>query len=131
VSVNPSTHDPQSSGSSEGLTVCPNSPDELRRILEEAFHYRGDVTLHLQSGERVLGYLFNRDFEGEVTYAQMFVVGLNGPRQIPCSEIVAISFTGEDTASGNDWEAWARKKESDRRVEADRVEAAARARGHL
>jgi hypothetical protein len=129
--VNQSTHDPQSSGSSEGLTFRPNSPDELRRILEEAFHYRGDVTLHLQSGERVQGYLFNRDFAGEIPYAQMFVERLNGPRQIPCSEIVAISFTGEDTASGNDWEAWARKKESDRQAESARLEAAARARGHL
>ena len=129
--MNQSTHDPHSSGSSEGLTVRPASPDELRRILEEAFHYRGDVTLHLQTGERVLGYLFNRDFEAEAPYVQMFVEGLNGPRQIPCSEIAAINFTGEDTASGKDWEAWARKKESDRRTESTRLEAAARARGHL
>jgi len=129
--VNQSTHDPQSSGSSEGLTFRPNSPDELRRILEEAFHYRGDVTLHLQSGARVDGYLFNRDFGGDVPHAQMLVEGLNAPRQIPCSEIVAISFTGEDTASGNDWEAWARKKESDRQAESACLEAAARARGHL
>jgi hypothetical protein len=131
VSVNQSTHDSPFSGSSEGLTVRPTSPDELRRILEEAFHYRGDVTLLLKTGERVLGYLFNRNFGGEAPYAQMFVEGLNGPRQILCSEIAAISFTGEDTASGNDWEAWARKKESDRRAESARLEAAARARGHL
>jgi len=129
--VNQSTHDPQSSGPSEGLTVRPNSPDEFRRILEEGFHYRGDVTLRLQSGERVEGYLFNRDFGGEIPYVQMFIEGLKGPRQIPCSEIVAISFTGEDTASGNDWEAWARKKKSDRQAESARLEAAARARGHL
>jgi hypothetical protein len=129
--MNQNTHDPQSSGSSEGLIVRPTSPDELRRILEEALHYRGDVTLDLQSGERVEGYLFNRDFGGEAPYAQMFVEGLNGPRQIPCSEIVAISFTGEDTASGNDWEAWATKKKSDRQTESARLEAAARARGHL
>jgi hypothetical protein len=76
-------------------------------------------------------YIFNRDFGGEVPYAQMLVEGLNGPRQIPCSEIVAISFTGADAASGNDWEAWARKKESDRQAESARLEAAARARGHL
>jgi hypothetical protein len=61
----------------------------------------------------------------------MFVEGLNAPRQIPCSEIVAISFSGEDTASGNDWEAWARKKETDRHAESARLKAAARARGHL
>ena len=129
--MNQSTHDSPSSGSPKGRTFRPNSPDEIRRVLEEAFHYRGDVTLLLQSGERVQGYLFNRDFGGEVPYVEVFVEGLNGPRQILCSETVAISFTGEDTASGNDWEAWARKKESDRQAESARLEAAARARGHL
>ena len=129
--MNQSTHDPQSSGSSEGRTFRPTSLDELRGILEEAFHYRGDVTLHLRSGARVQGYLFNRDFGGDVPHAQMFVEGMNAPREIPCSEIVAISFSGEDTASGNDWEAWARKKESERQAEAARLEAAARTRGHL
>ena len=129
--MNQSTHDPQSSGSSEGHTFRPNSPDELRRILEEAFHYRGDVTLHLRSSEHIQGYLFNRDFESKAPSVQVFLQGLNAPRDIPISEIIAISFTGEDTASGNDWEAWARKKESDRQAEAARLEAAARARGHL
>ena len=46
-------------------------------------------------------------------------------------EIVAISFTGEDTASGKSWEAWVAKKESQRKAEAEQVAHAARARGHL
>src|ERR1700687_5950006 len=33
---------------------------ELRRALEQAFDYRGDVTLTLRSGESVVGYLFDR-----------------------------------------------------------------------
>jgi len=47
------------------------------------------------------------------------------------SEIASIAFTGEDTANGKSWEAWVSKKESERKAEAERVAADARARGHL
>jgi hypothetical protein len=129
--VIPGTHDPQSPRSTEGLTSRPNTPAETCRLIEEALHYRGDVTLLLQSGERIEGYLFNRQSEGESPFLQMFIEGQSAPRHILYSEIVAVSFSGEDTASGKDWEAWVRKKESERRVESARVEAAARARGDL
>ena len=36
--------------------------DRLRSEVEEAFHYRGDVTVTLQSGEALVGFLFNREF---------------------------------------------------------------------
>ncbi len=42
-----------------------------------------------------------------------------------------IAFTGEDTANGKSWEEWVSKKESERRVEAAKVEADARSRGYL
>ncbi|MCZ6780213.1 MAG: hypothetical protein O7C73_01055 [Nitrospirae bacterium] len=45
--------------------------------------------------------------------------------------MVSIAFTGEDTASGKSWEAWAAKKESERCAEAQKVAEAASARGHL
>jgi hypothetical protein len=61
----------------------------------------------------------------------MYITGLSVPRPILYSDVVAVQFSGEDTASGKDWEAWAKKKESERQSEALRIEAAARARGHL
>ena len=33
---------------------------ELRAALEQAFDYRGDVTITLKSGETVVGYVFDR-----------------------------------------------------------------------
>ena len=33
---------------------------ELRTALEQAFDYRGDVTLTLKSGEMVVGYVYDR-----------------------------------------------------------------------
>jgi hypothetical protein len=117
--------------SPEHLMVRPQTQAELCRAIEEAFHFRGDVALHLHSGEYVQGYLFNRDVDAECPHLHMYIEGHSAPRRILYSEVLAIHFTGDDTASGKDWEAWAKKKESERQAEALRVEAAARARGHL
>jgi hypothetical protein len=117
--------------SSEHLMIRPETPAELFRVIEEAFHFRGDVALHLQSGECVEGYLFNRDVGAERPHLEMYIKGRSVPRPILYSDVVAVRFSGEDTASGKDWEAWAKKKESERRDEALLAEAAARARGHL
>jgi len=114
----------------EGRTFRPASPAETAEAIEQAFDYRGDVTLTLVSGETVAGYIFNRETAGPRPVLHMFPAS-GGSRAIPYAEVAAIAFTGEDTASGKSWEAWATKKESDRRAESQRVEAEARARGHL
>ena len=113
------------------MTVRPRSAEELAHVIDQAFHYRGDVTLHLASGEQVQGYVCNREPEAPCPLLHVFVKGENNPRRIFYRDIVTISFTGEDTAIGKDWEAWRDKKDSERHSEAARSEAAARARGHL
>jgi hypothetical protein len=115
----------------------PASEQELAEAIELAFDYRGDVRLRLRHGETVEGYLFNRVNTGtpsDVPYVEIFPVdrGARRPaRTIPYDQIEEIEFSGEDTANGKSWEVWAAKKETQRQVEAARVEAEARARGHL
>lgn len=116
--------------SPEGRTFRPASPVETAKAIEQAFDYRGDVTLTLVSGETVVGYIYNRESAGSCPVLHMFPSS-GGTRTISYANVTAIAFTGEDTASGKSWEAWATKKESDRRAESQRVEAEARARGHL
>jgi len=99
--------------------------------VEFAFDYRGDVTLELTSGEKVEGYIFNRKSSTSPPFLELFPKGQPGELKIPYADIVAIAFTGEDTASGKSWEAWVRKKESERTAEAARIAAEAQARGHL
>ncbi len=111
--------------------VRPQRQAELSRLIEEAFHYRGDVALHLQSGECVEGYLFNRDVDVDSPCLHMYIKGQSAPRPILYADVVAVQLSGEDTASGKDWEAWAKKKVPERQEESRRVEAEARARGHL
>ncbi|MDH4237827.1 MAG: hypothetical protein OEV17_11335 [Nitrospira sp.] len=124
-------HDSSVSGSPEGRVFRPASEAELAQAVELALDYRGDVTLELTSGEFVVGYLFNRQTKGAALSIEFFPEDSPAPRVIPCSAIAAIAFTGEDTASGKSWEAWASKKESERRADAQRVEEDARARGLL
>lgn len=115
----------------EGRVFRPASLAELAESVELAFDYRGDVTLHLKSGESLTGYVFNREAAGATPYLELFPRGRPDIRKVLYAEVLTIAFTGEDTASGKSWEAWIAKKESERRAEAARIEADAKARGHL
>jgi hypothetical protein len=114
----------------EGRVFRPATPAELAEAVELAFDYRGDVTLELKSGERIVGYLFNREAAGPRPMLQLFPQS-GGMKEVLYADVASIAFSGEDTASGKSWEAWAAKKESERLAEAARAEADARARGHL
>ena len=85
--------------------------DDLRAALEEAFDYRGDVTITRKDGSRVEGYVFDR--RSGATLADSVVRVLpqygSGKVAIPYSDIAGLAFTGRDTAAGKSWEAWVRK----------------------
>ena len=109
----------------------PHSFTDLAEAVDLAFDYRGDVTLELASGETLSCYLFNRERSGGEPCIEVFMANEAAARVIPYSQISAISFTGQDTASGKSWEAWVSKKESQRFAEAAQIAEEARARGHL
>jgi len=125
------SHEAGGSGSLEGRVFRPVSLAETAEAIDLAFDYRGDVTLELRAGESLKGYIYNRLATGSQPVLEIFPADSLDSRKIPYAEIVSIAFTGADTANGNSWEAWALKKDSERRAEADRVEADARARGLL
>jgi hypothetical protein len=84
---------------------------ELRAALEEAFDYRGDVTLTLKSGATVVGYVYDRRKGRSLTDSCVRLLPQEGGarREIAYSEIAALAFTGRDTAAGKSWEAWVKK----------------------
>jgi hypothetical protein len=123
-------HTPES-GTLEGREFRPATPAELADAIEQAFDYRGNVTLELRSGVMIEGYLFNRSASDPCPFVQVFPKSETGERIIPYADIVAVTLSGKDTASGKSWEAWVNKKESQRRAEADQTVADVRARGHL
>ena len=124
-------HHESESQSLQGRVFRPETPADLAEAIEHAFDYRGDVALCLRTGDVVHGYIFNRHLSSDPPYLEIFSEGQADPRKIHYPEIQELRFSGEDTASGKSWEMWVTKKETQRLVEASRVEAEARARGHL
>jgi transcriptional antiterminator Rof (Rho-off) len=124
-------HTIDSASSLEGREFKPVSLEETIESVELAFDYRGDVTLTLQSGESVTGYIFNRQTLTDGSYLELFSADRPDAWRISYLDIATIAFTGEDTANGKSWETWVSKKESERQAEAARVEADARTRGYL
>ncbi len=84
---------------------------ELRAALEQAFDYRGDVTMTLKSGESVVGYVFDRRLGKSLAESCVRVLPQESSRKrdISYAEIAALAFTGRDTAAGKSWEAWVKK----------------------
>jgi hypothetical protein len=85
--------------------------EELKEGLDRAFGYRGDVTLSLQDGSQVDGYVF--DARPAATLAESVVRLIlkegGAKRSIPYNHVKGIAFSGRDTAAGKTWEAWVRK----------------------
>jgi hypothetical protein len=84
---------------------------ELRDALEQAFDYRGDVTITRKDGSRVEGYIFDRRSGATLAESLVRLIPQNSTEKIAIaySDIAALAFTGRDTAAGKSWEAWVRK----------------------
>ncbi len=122
------THKP---GSIEGSTMECGDAAARRNALQNAFDYRGDVTLDLQDGSHLVGFVFLYNESGD--QIQLFVPqGKDSvPQTIPASRVVRVRFTGEDTAFGKSWDDWTAKAEKERQKEAERLAKEAVARGEL
>jgi hopanoid biosynthesis associated radical SAM protein HpnH len=80
--------------------------EQLAEGLEQAFDYRGDVTVGLKNGETIEGYIFDRDPEGST----MRIFTRSGERfTVKYGDVARVSFSGRDMADGRSWEAWVRK----------------------
>lgn len=92
----------------EGWVPALAGEDDLRRALEKAFDYRGDVTLTLRSGERIEAFIFNR-LPGSTlaeSYVQYFTPSAAEKRRVSYAEIARLEFSGKDRAAGKHWEDW-------------------------
>jgi len=121
---------PHRHASLEGAVFTFQSEADRVEGIDKAFDYRGDVSITLRN-EQVEGYIFNRDAKAIPPRIEVFIKGSDQPRVIPYADIMAIAFTGKDTADGKSWDAWVSKKEHERQAEADRIKAEAEAQGHL
>jgi hypothetical protein len=95
----------------EGWVPDLATESDLRSALEEAFDYRGDVTITRKDGTRVEGYVFDRRKGDTLANSVVRLIPQSSAQKIAISysDIAALAFTGRDTAAGRSWEAWVRK----------------------
>lgn len=95
----------------QGLVPDLATPQDLQAALEQAFDYRGDVSITRKDGTTVEGYIFDR--RTGKSLADSFVRLLpkaGGSRlSVAYSDIAGLAFTGRDMAAGKSWESWVRQ----------------------
>ena len=105
---------PPRGGSLEGWLAEATDASGLGEIVEKAFDYRGDVTVVTRDGGRQVGYLFNRNRDVSHPFVQMLPTAGGAVESILYADILSITFTGKDTASGKSYAAWRKRKEAER-----------------
>ena len=95
----------------EGAILAGGSEPEIRKAVEAAFDYRGDVTIKLKDGRSVEGYVFDRRASSPnlADCSARIVDKTGGKTRLAFSEITEIAFTGKDTAAGKSFETWVKK----------------------
>jgi hypothetical protein len=96
----------------EGWSSGPVHGQALAEVVEQAFDYRGDVTIVTRDGSRRVGYVFNRRRDVSAPFLQIFPAAGGEPEAIAYADIRSIAFTGRDTAAGNSYAAWLQRKQA-------------------
>jgi hypothetical protein len=95
----------------QGLARELASADDLRQALEQAFDYRGDVTITRRDGSKAEGYIFDRRSGTSLTDSFVRLLPKDGGGKISISfaDVAGLEFTGRDMAAGKNWENWVRQ----------------------
>jgi hypothetical protein len=96
------------------------TPEELRAAIEEAFDYRGDVSMKLADGSEVVGYIFNRIVEGvSEPYLEYYPRNEEQPKRVLLKDLKGLALTGADAAAGRSWETWTKKYQEKKKAQAE------------
>lgn len=95
----------------EGQRFRLANAEDRKKVIELAFDYRGDVSLELRSGERIEGYIFDRNRQSPSPYLKLFPKEQPGIIEVRYDDVVSIVFSGEDTAFGRSWDEWIKKNQ--------------------
>jgi hypothetical protein len=92
----------------EGAIPTLATDDEIRAALENAFDYRGDVTITTKTGEVIEAYIFNRHTGPTLadSWVQYFTPKATDKRKLSYADVARLEFTGKDRAAGKHWEDW-------------------------
>ena len=95
----------------EGWVPDLATEQEIRAALEQAFDYRGDVTITRKDGSKLEGYIFDRVSGADLnsSFVRLLPSDSNQRVKISYADIAALAFSGRDPAAGKSWDAWVRK----------------------
>jgi len=77
--------------------------------VEQAFDYRGDVTIETVDNRSITGYVFDRQCPASGAYLRLMLPDSAQRVTIKYDEIVTLTFSGKDNAEGKSWEAWVKR----------------------
>ena len=97
-------------GAAIDLTAVPVA--ERKRAFDEAFDYRGDVTLTFTDGSAIECYIFDRRAGASLADSFVRVMPTAGGDKLTIAyeRIARLEFTGKDTAAGQRWEHGVRRQ---------------------
>jgi hypothetical protein len=92
----------------EGSIPSLASEEELRAALEQAFDYRGDVSITRKDGSKVEGYIFDRRSGKTLQDSSVRILPKTGGGKLAISyaDVAGLVFSGRDMAVGKNWETW-------------------------
>jgi hypothetical protein len=95
----------------EGWVPNLATEEEIRAALEQAFDYRGDVTITRKDGTKIEGYIFDRVTGTNLaaSFVRLLPKDSNQRVKISYADIAALAFSGRDPAAGRTWDAWVSK----------------------
>jgi hypothetical protein len=95
----------------EGWVPDLATEEEIRVALEQAFDYRGDVTITRKDGTKIEGYIFDRVAGANLSASFVRVLPKDSNQRVKISyaDIAALAFSGRDPAAGKSWDAWVGK----------------------
>ncbi len=96
-------------GKSETLQGKSADRNQVPEAVEQAFDYRGDVTITLKSGDRIEGYVFDRQTQSGQAKIRLMLKNEGRKISVAQSEIEHLAFSGRDMADGRSFEAWVKK----------------------
>jgi hopanoid biosynthesis associated radical SAM protein HpnH len=96
---------------SETLQGKAAAGDQLPEGLEQAFDYRGDVTIQLKTGGQIEGYVFDRQGRPGSGEAKIRIILKNEGRRVTVeqAQIENLTFSGRDMADGRSFKSWVQK----------------------
>lgn len=90
----------------EGWDPELRSPEDVFHVTEEAFDYRGNVTVTTRDGERIEGYVFDRRQKERLEDSELRIIpDRNGEdnRTVSYADVKRIEFSGKDATEKNPW----------------------------